>query len=106
MQIYKYVIKISKFANMKKNTFLFLLSLILFSSCETDFNVNADWEEVMVVYGLLDQSQDKQYIRVNKAFLGDGNKKVWISKKLINCLKSFLFIKNIFYKINVVLICN
>jgi len=71
MQIYKYVIKISKFADMKKITSLFLLVFTLFSSCETEFNVNADWKEVIVVYGLLDQSQDNQYIRINKAFLGD-----------------------------------
>ena len=71
MQIYKYVIKISKFANMKKNTSLFLLVLTIFSACETEFNVNSDWKEVTVVYGLLDQSQDKQYIRINRAFLGE-----------------------------------
>jgi hypothetical protein len=79
MQIYKYVIKISKFADMKKITFLFLLSSILFSSCETDFTVNADWKEVTVVYGLLDQSQDKQYIRINKAFLGNEDAYVMAS---------------------------
>jgi len=79
MQIYKYVIKISKFADMKKLTFLFLLSSILFSSCETDFTVNADWKEVTVVYGLLDQSQEKQYIRINKAFLGNENAYVMAS---------------------------
>ena len=79
MQIYKYVIKLSKFANMKKLTFIFLLSSILFSSCETDFNVNADWKEVTVVYGLLDQNNDKQYVRINKAFLGNENAYVMAS---------------------------
>ena len=79
MQIYKYVIKLSKFANMKKLTFIFLLSSILFSSCETDFNVNADWIEVTVVYGLLDQNNDKQYVRINKAFLGNENAYVMAS---------------------------
>ena len=79
MQIYKYVIKISKFADMKKITSLFLLVLTLFSSCETEFNVNADWKEVTVVYGLLDQSQEKQYIRINKAFLGNENAYVMAS---------------------------
>ena len=64
---------------MKKLTFLFLLSSILFSSCETDFTVNADWKEVTVVYGLLDQSQEKQYIRINKAFLGNENAYVMAS---------------------------
>lgn len=65
--------KINNFADMKKIiTFLFLFSLI-FSACETEFEVNANWEEVMVVYGLLDQSQEQQYIKINKAYLGEGN---------------------------------
>ena len=79
MQIYKYVIKISKFAPMKNFTLLFLLFSVAFSSCETDFNVNADWEEVTVVFGLLDQSQDRQYIRINKAFLGNESAYVMAS---------------------------
>ena len=79
MQIYKYVIKISKFAPMKKITTLFGLFLLLFISCETDFNVNAEWEEVTVVFGLLDQTQDKQYIRINKAFLGNEGASVMAS---------------------------
>ncbi|HJM16760.1 MAG TPA: hypothetical protein QF851_04835, partial [Flavobacteriales bacterium] len=58
---------------MKKITTLFGLFLLLFISCETDFNVNAEWEEVTVVFGLLDQTQDKQYIRINKAFLGNAS---------------------------------
>ena len=79
MQIYKYVVKISKFADMKKIIFLFFIALTVFSSCETEFNVNADWKEVMVIYGLLDQSQDKQYVRINKAFLGDEDAYVMAS---------------------------
>ena len=79
MQIYKYVIKISKFAPMKKITTLFGLFLLLFISCETDFNVNAEWEEVTVVFGLLDQTQDTTYIRINKAFLGNENAYVMAS---------------------------
>jgi len=46
---------------------------ILLSACSTDFEVIGDWKETMVVYGLLDQSQPKQYIKINKAFLGKGN---------------------------------
>tara|TARA_B100000674_G_scaffold209195_1_gene171208 strand:- start:520 stop:1563 length:1044 start_codon:yes stop_codon:yes gene_type:complete len=70
MQIYKYVIKISKFAIMKKITSIFLLIIVSFSSCESDLDINSEWEQVTVVFGLLDQSQEKQYIRINKAFLG------------------------------------
>jgi hypothetical protein len=64
---------------MKNITLLFLLFSVAFSSCETDFNVNADWEEVTVVFGLLDQSQDRQYIRINKAFLGNESAYVMAS---------------------------
>ena len=37
------------------------------------FNINAEWQDITVVYGLLDQSRFHHYIRVNKAFLGNGN---------------------------------
>ncbi len=52
--------------------FLFLLPG-LFVSCETDFNVIANYKEVAVVYGLLNQNDSIHYLRISKAFLGDGN---------------------------------
>lgn len=59
---------------MKKNLgVLFFLSIVLLSACSTDLDVTGDWKETMVVYGLLDQNQPKQYIKINKAFLGQGN---------------------------------
>ena len=54
---------------MKK--ILLLTSVILFFSCETEFEINADWQELMVVHGILDQSQGEQFVRINKAFLGE-----------------------------------
>jgi len=41
-------------------------------ACSTDFDVTADWKEITIVYGLLDASKDVQYIKINKAFLGDN----------------------------------
>lgn len=49
------------------------LSLLLFLSCSKDVNINDDWTEIMVVYGLLDPNDSVQYIKVTKAFLGPGN---------------------------------
>jgi len=49
-----------------------LVSLLL-AGCETDFETTGDWEDITVVYGLLDHSQPAQYIKINKAFLGKGN---------------------------------
>lgn len=59
---------------MKKNSiYLFLASTLIFSACSTELDVTGDWKETMVVYGLLDQGKDTQYIKINKAFLGQGD---------------------------------
>lgn len=60
---------------MKKLFRLLLLFIVpvAFVSCETDFDVIADYKEVAIVYGLLDQSEPVHYLRINKAFLGKGN---------------------------------
>ena len=55
-----------------KNWFYIVIIFSLFS-CETDFPINAEYQEVPVVYGLLDQSETIQYVRVNKGFLHEGN---------------------------------
>ena len=43
---------------------------MIFYSCETDFDVTASYDDTMVVYGLLDPTQDFQSIRINKSYLG------------------------------------
>ena len=60
---------------MKKIVRLFLVLIVASQllSCETDFDVISDYKEVAIVYGLLNQSDSIQYLRINKAFLGDGN---------------------------------
>lgn len=52
---------------------LFITIMIGVIGCDTDFELNSEWKEIAVVYGLLDQSEDLQYIRVNKAFLTEDN---------------------------------
>lgn len=61
--------------NRMKKTLLLAATgaVLLFSTCKTDIDLLDDWKETTVVYGLLDQSQPKQYIRIQKAFLGEGN---------------------------------
>lgn len=58
---------------MKKVNFIVIAAFALFSACSTDLSVIGDYKETMVIYGLLDQSQSKQYIKINKAFLGEGS---------------------------------
>jgi hypothetical protein len=52
---------------------IFLLPLLLVFSCNKDLDVNADWQEITVVYGLLDQTADTTFIKITKAFLGPGD---------------------------------
>ncbi len=47
--------------------------VLLFSACETDFNPNAAYKDITVVYGLLNQNDSISYIKINKAFLGEMN---------------------------------
>jgi len=52
---------------------LLFLTTFIFLSCNKELNVNADWKDVTVVYGLIDQSENVHYIKVTKAFLGPGD---------------------------------
>jgi len=52
---------------------LLTISVMSTFSCSTDFEINADWKDIAVVYGLLDQSDTAQYIKLNKVFLGDAD---------------------------------
>lgn len=50
-----------------------ILALITFSSCETDFTLNGDYERIPVVFGLLNQNESTHYVKITRTFLGDGN---------------------------------
>jgi hypothetical protein len=52
---------------------LTLLAILYLISCEEDFEMNAPYQDITVVYGLLDQGSDSIFIKINKAFLGEGN---------------------------------
>ena len=58
---------------MKKIYLILSVFAIVFTACETDFEVNADWEETTVVFGLLDAAKDTQFIKISKAFLGEAD---------------------------------
>ena len=59
----------------KWNSVFYLLSafVLLFSSCKNDFDVIDDYKETTIVYSLLNFKDTSQYIRIQKAFLGEGN---------------------------------
>lgn len=51
---------------------LFILAIFLMPACDTDVDINAEWEEITIVYGLLSQQDTIHSFRINKAYLG-GN---------------------------------
>ncbi len=46
---------------------------LVFSSCNNELDVLTDYTETMVVFGLLNPTDTVQYIKVNKAFLGEND---------------------------------
>lgn len=58
---------------MKKRITAIAAFVSLFYGCSTDFEVIAPYKEVMVVDGLLNAVDSVQYVRISKAFLGEGN---------------------------------
>ncbi len=58
---------------MKRTTLLLFIYAFIFASCDDDFSVNDNWKDITIVYGLLNNTDTAQYIKINKAFLGEGN---------------------------------
>jgi len=60
--------------NMRKSAFALLAVISLFvSACDNEIELNAPYKELGVIYGLIDPSEDTLSVRIQKAFLGDGN---------------------------------
>lgn len=46
---------------------------LTFLSCTNELDVTAPYKDTTIVYGLLSPNDSVQYIKIYKAFLGDGN---------------------------------
>ena len=58
---------------MKKLLFVLVCICCLYLGCKTDFDINAEYKETTVVYGLLDRNEKAQMIKINKTFLTNGD---------------------------------
>lgn len=58
-----------------KSIFLSFIAIasIFLISCSTDVDNYADYEDITIVYGLLEPGSDTTWIKITKAFLGPGN---------------------------------
>jgi hypothetical protein len=57
-------------------------SLLVFSSCDDTFDVNADWKDITIIYGLLNENEQDSihYIKINKAFLNENTSAIEVAK--------------------------
>ena len=52
---------------------LLLTTTTILHSCKKEIELNTEWKDVTIVYGILNQLDSIHYIKVTKAFLGPGN---------------------------------
>ncbi len=52
---------------------LSFLSLIVLNSCENDLDVTSGYKDTTIVYGMLNPNDSIQYLKIYKAFMGEGN---------------------------------
>lgn len=50
-----------------------VLTLGLFSACNNDLDINGEFTNQAAVYALLDPTQDTQWVRVHRVYLGQGD---------------------------------
>lgn len=58
---------------MKSLLFIFGLFTLILTSCSEEVNLNGDFKETAVVYGLLDHADSIHYVKITRAFIGPGN---------------------------------
>lgn len=58
---------------MKNYILAIIVSVVGFTACETKIDLNADYKQIPVIYGLLEANKDIQLIKINRSFLGESN---------------------------------
>jgi hypothetical protein len=66
-----------------------VLIILLFTECKNEFEVNDDWKDITVIYGILNQADDTNYVKVTKCFLGYDDANIMAK------VKDSLFYKNV-----------
>ena len=51
----------------------FVITLAVFTSCDKDIEINDDYKDITIIYGLLDPTDSISYLRIEKAFLSNGD---------------------------------
>ena len=63
--------------NIRKSALALLAGFtFLVTSCDNEIELNAPYQEIGVIYGLINPAEDTLRVRIQKAFLGEGNANV------------------------------
>ncbi len=65
---------------MKKLSLLLFATTLFIGACSNEFELTEDWKDITVVYGLLNQGDSVQYIRIEKAFLDPKTSAITIAQ--------------------------
>lgn len=57
---------------MRRNDFIALIILFFLCSCSTDVDLYTDFEDVTVVYGVMNVANDTNYVKIIRAFSGSN----------------------------------
>jgi hypothetical protein len=63
-----------------KKLILFFAAIFTLAACSNDFELTEDWKDITLVYGLLNQGDSVQYIRIEKAFLDPTTSAITIAQ--------------------------
>lgn len=58
---------------MLRKACILLVIALIFAGCKNDLEILAPYKQSVAVYGMLNQDDTVQYIRVQRVFLGEGN---------------------------------
>lgn len=66
--------------NAKHKLLMASLLVLTFVSCKPKVDITSEYKDVTVVYGLINQDDRYQYIKIYKGYLTDGNALEWASE--------------------------
>lgn len=55
-----------------KKVLSLLSAVLLFGACDNEIDINAEYQDLTIIYGLLDPDADTNYIRIQRGYLGDA----------------------------------
>ncbi|MEL6943471.1 MAG: hypothetical protein AAFO82_12445, partial [Bacteroidota bacterium] len=65
-----------------KHLIVILVSFFLFNACSNELELTAPWKNIPVIYGVLNEADRVQYIRVEKAFLDESTNALDLAKNV------------------------